>query len=365
MFNCWLLFYSLLGAPSNSAGSTVSFAGPWHSGLRQGTKFPIIPAFVTALLPLLAGAGRAQPMRIRQTDSSRIETRLYPGGREEKELLRHKDLVYWRFYRNNTSQVTSTETLTKAGRAIGLWTEYDDYGKLLYVVDRDHGTWRVASRKAYPFFALQRRLKAQADSLIAATYGRPFLQAHVVWNVQGSAIYNARESGDWTHVFAAPPTRFLFRYDVKLDAQHVYPEILEFKLDAQGRFLPNFPEPALWFAQYCLQSTSAFRLRYTTALQVVQRLSRARKLPLRGFLQWEGLPPMQKASFYNGHLRFYVPVLTSSWKDLHPQGRSEIIDHFDVYVFDPWTGVLVARRKMRNVHGWEARSGSSSGLLPE
>jgi YD repeat-containing protein len=284
---------------------------------------------------------------------------------EEKELLRGKDLVYWRFYRHNTSQLTSTQTLTKAGRAIGLWTEYDDHGKLVYIVDRDHGTWRVASRQAYPFFALQGRVKAQADSLIAAAYGQPFLRAHAIWNVQGSAIYNAQESGNWTDSFTAPPTRFLFRYDVRLDAQHVYPEMLQFELDAQGRLLPPSLEPPLSPTRRRPQLPSRFRLRYATALQLVQRLSHVRNVPLTGFLQWEGLPRLQEASLYTGHLRFYVPVLTSSEKDLHPQGRSERIDHFTVYVFDPWTGTLLATRKMKSVHGWEARSGSSTGLLPE
>jgi hypothetical protein len=111
-----------------------------------------------SFLLLVVGA-RAQALRVVPTDSSRIETRLYPGGREEKEFLLRKDLVYWRFYRGNTAQLTTTATFTKAGRTIGRWTEYDDHGQLLYVVDRDRGTWHVANRRAYPFFALQTRVK--------------------------------------------------------------------------------------------------------------------------------------------------------------------------------------------------------------
>jgi hypothetical protein len=364
MFPCFLPPCSLPDASNTSAGSTSPFARPRRGGWRPGSKRSLILAFLVPL-SLLAGGGRAQAVHVRLTDSSRIETRLYPAGREEKEFLHGKDLVYWRFYRYNTSQVTSTETLTKAGRAIGQWREYDDHGKLVYVVDREHGWWRIASRHAYPFFALQQRVKAHADSLIAAGYGWPFLRAHAVWNVQGSAIYNAQESGNWTDAFTAPPTRFLFRYDVRLDAQHVYPEMLQFELDAQGRLLPPSSEPPLSPTQRRPQLPSRFRLRYATALQLVQRLSHVRSVPLVGFLQWEGLPRLQEASLYTGHLRFYVPVLISSEKDLHSQGRSERIDHFKVYVFDPWTGTLLATRKMKSVHGWEAHSGSSTGLLPE
>lgn len=313
------------------------------------------------LLLLLASAGQAQPLRVKQTDSSRIETRQYPGGREVKEILRQKDRVYWRFYRNNGTQVTTTGMFNKAGRIIGLWTEYDDYGKMQYVIDCDRGTWRVAELKAYPFFALQRRMKARADSILAATYGRQFVQHYTVWNIQSSAIYNAQESGNWTDQLAAPPTRFLFRYDLKLDAQHVYPELIEFELDTRGQFVPDSIADAFGLERRLPWAAKRFSLRYEAALQVVTRLSGARRQSLTGFLYWDGL---RQANRY-GCFRFYVPVPTGSDKDLHLKGRSEITTHFDVYVFDPWTGALLTKKKMKTSYGWEANSGSSSGLQTE
>jgi hypothetical protein len=305
---------------------------------------------------------RAQQVRITQTDSSRLETRLYPGGREEKEFLRAKDRVYWRFYQGNTRQVTVTATRTKAGREIGRWTEYDTQGKLRYVVDRDRGTWWVAQRTEYPFFRLQQHVKAQADCLLVATYGRYFLTHHTSWNVQSSAIYNATESGNWTDQFAAPPTKFLVRYDVKLDAQQVYPELIEFELDAQGHLLPNSDEQVYGLGQQPLRGGDRFRLRYEEALKLVKRERGAHKPPLTGFLKWESF---KQPNFYSGQFRFYVPLQTGSHQELHPAGRSSITDHFDVYAFDPWTGVLLEKKKMKTVRSWEKLSGSSSGFLPE
>jgi len=314
-----------------------------------------------AILLLSATIGQAQPAQVRQTDSSRLETRLYPGGREVKEVLRHKDRVYWRFYRNNGSQVTTTATYNKAGRTIGLWTEYDDHGKLRYVIDCDRGTWQVAHVSAYPFFALQRHLKVRADRLLATIYGRQFVQQHLVWNVQESAIYNDQESGNWTDQLRSPPTRFLLRYNVKLDAQHVYPELIEFHLDARGQLEPDSVADILGLERRPPWASHRFALRYETAMQLVARRSGARKQSLAGFLEWEKLPQANS----HGHFRFYVPVPTGTTKDLHPAGRSQVIYYFDVYVFDPWTGALLAKQKKKSIQSWEANSGSSSGLLAD
>jgi hypothetical protein len=321
------------------------------------SRFYVALAFVLSLV----ATSQAQPAQVRQTDSSRLETRLYPGGREVKEILRRKDLVYWRFYRNNGPQVTTTATYNKAGRTIGLWTEYDDHGQVQYVIDCDRGTWQVAQLNAYPFFALQQRLKARADSLLAATYGPQFVQQHLVWNVLGSAIYNAQESGNWTDQFRSPPTQFLFRYDVKLDAQHVYPDLIEFKLNARGQLAPNSATYALGLERQHPRTAKGFNLRYEAAMQLVAHRNGALRQSLAGFLTWEKLP---KANGY-GHFRFYVPVPTGSTKDLHPAGRSQVIYHFNVYVFDPWTGALLTQKKMKSIQGWEANSGSSSGLLAD
>lgn len=104
----------------------------------------------------------------------------------------------------------STVSLTKARRDIGQWIEYGACWQVQYIIDWDYGIWWVAHEQAYPYFKLQQRLKARAYSLLATVYG-----------------------------LSAPPIRFRFRYDVKLDAQHVYRELIGCELDAQGRFLPS------------------------------------------------------------------------------------------------------------------------------
>ena len=148
-------------------------------------------------------------------------------------------------------------------------------------------------------------MRAKADSTIAAVYGLQFLQANTVWNVQGAAIYNATESGNWTGRFVEKPTRFLFRYDVKLGPRHVYPELIEFELDADGRFIPNEFKEVFGFEKRPQAPAPKFALAYRSAIETTRKKSGARNQPLSGFLRWESF---KKPTLYNGRFRFYVPI---------------------------------------------------------
>lgn len=60
-----------------------------------------------------------------------------------------------------------------------------------------------------------------------------------------------------------------------------------------------------------------------------------------------------------------MPIKTGTVADLHPKDRSSVTDRFDVYVFDPWTGSFIGKKKMQAVRSWEERSGNSTGLVPD
>lgn len=205
-------------------------------------------------------------------------------------------------------------------------------------------------------------MKQKADTYISAIYGRKFLTNNAIWNVQTSAIYNATESGDWTDHFAKKPTKFLFRYDVKLDSKHVYPELIEFELDANGNFIPNESEEVFGFEKRSTISTNGFALAYNTAIEIVKKKSGLSNQQLTGFLKWESF---KKPSLYNGQFRFYVTVKTGSVKDIHPKGRSSVTDQFDIYSFNPWTGNFIEKKKMKSIKSWEELSGNSTGLIPD
>jgi hypothetical protein len=258
------------------------------------------------------------------------------------------------------SQVTSTATFTKSGRAIGISKEYDDQGTLLYSIDHERGAWNVADQTLYPFYDVQLKMKRRADELIAAIYGRAFLQKHVIWNVQGSAIYNQTESGNWTDIFSSRPTKFLLRYDIRLDKTHVYPELLKLELDETGKFIPDAFDDVSGFEKLSSVPPHGFRLSYQAAIALAKQKSGTHQ-PLQGVLYWESF---RKPNLYNGRFRFYVPIQVGSVKELSPNGRSSVTTQFEVYSFNPWTGAFMEKKKMKTIRSWEKRSGNSTGLIP-
>ena len=297
------------------------------------------------------------------TDSSVIVSGVYPGGREVKEIANRSHLTYWKFYRNNDKVITSTALYNPNGVLIGIASEYDDKGNLLYQIDYNKGYWLVKDRKKHPFFQLQRAMKLRADSLITALYGKDFLATNAVWNVGSSAIYNSKESGNWTDNFKVKPTEFLFRYNLKLDSRHVYPDLLEFRLDAHGHLIPENSE-VIWNGALPLATTKKrFAISYAFAIAEAKRrgLVEGNKNKTSAFLQWE---TTKQKGLINNELRFYVSIKTASMKDIHLKGRSSITNKFEVYSFNPWTGKFIEKKTMKSIDSWEAMSGSSTGLIP-
>ena len=283
-----------------------------------------------------------------KTDSSTIETKFYPGGKEVREILKQKNLVYYKFYRNNLKILTSTATYDKSDRLIGIAKEYNNNGKFLYQIDYDKGLWTVANKKIYPYFDLQFKMKQKADSLIASVYGKQFLLNNAVWNVSGSYIYNKDESGNWTDIFKSKPNKFLFRYAVKLDKEHIYNDLIEFELDTDGNYLSNPYEEVFGFEKIAKNQKKGFLLSYDNAIKIAKQkgLVENDSTKASAFLKWENI---KESKLHKGHFRFYVIIKTISIKNLNPKGRSSVTDKYDVYSFNPWTAEYLETKKMKSI----------------
>lgn len=320
--------------------------------------------YLTIIFVITTLSTKAQKNFSVKTDSSIVRTEFYPGGKEVKETINDKDLVYYKFYRNNGNVATSTATYDKSGRRIGLAKEYTDNGKLLYTINHDKGTWTVANKASYPFYDLQAKMKKRADSLVIEMYGKRFLEDHAIWSVDGSYIYNENESGNWTDNLKQKPNKFLFRYDVKFDKNHGYDDLMEFELDAKGKFIPSVSEQIFGFEKIDKKQNQGFQLSFDNALRIAKQNGliendSTKAMPL---LKWEGF---NKPTLYNGQFRFYVIIKTKTVKNLNPNGRSNVTDKYDVYSFNPWTGQFLEKKKMKSIRSWQEHSGSSSGLIPD
>lgn len=288
----------------------------------------------------------------------------YPNVRVIKTFTKDRNIVFYDYYYNGTTQLESTFTYDTLKKPIGVTKQYTKNGVLEYSQDYDKGEWVVFSKSEYPYYDLQSKMKVMADSLVSKMYGYSFFKNNVVWSVSGSYIYNEKESGRWTDKFKNKPTKFLFRYDVKLDENHKYEDLIEFELDSNGIFIPNQYEEIFGFENVPDNLKGGFRLTYDDAITKSKQLGLSENDTIRavGLLRWENF---KKPELINGQFRFYVIIKTETIENIVPDGRSSRITKYDVYSFNPWTGEFIEKKKMKSVYSWRKMSGSGTGLIPD
>lgn len=288
----------------------------------------------------------------------------YPNVRLVKTFTKNRNVVVNDYYYNGTTQLQSTLTYDTLGKPTSVAKQYTKKGVLEYTQDYDKGEWIVFNKKEYPFYDLQKKMKVMADSLVSKMYGHAFLINNTIWSINSSAIYNEDESGNWTDKFEAKPTKFLFRYDVKLDKDNKYDDLIEFELDANGNFIPNQYEEIFGFENVPEHLKGGFKLTYEEAIKQAKQLGLTENNHTKtiGFLRWENF---KKTELINGQFRFYVASKTKTIENIVPNGRSNRITKYEVYSFDPWTGKFIEKKNMKSVFSWEKNSGSSTGLIPD
>ena len=308
----------------------------------------------------------SQDKQIIYTDSSRIEIDTAIRGQKSiEEFITGKNLVKWTFIKNGVTQTKAQfDTLE---HCIGVWYEYDEVGKLIRTENYENRTWTVYNTKLYPFKSLLDQMKSKADKIVINAYGVDFFKKHTKWDFGQSTIYFKDESGgNWTDPINRKPTSFLIRYDIISDNGKLYDDMIEFQLNSKGElFFPlELYDEVKGFEK--ISSKSSFKLTENEAIQKAKRLglTETDTSKAEAFLYWDYFKE-KKITQFNGQYKFYVLIKSNSIKDIHPQGRSTIIDKYDVYVFNPWTGDFIEKKKMKTIRGWEQNSGSSSGLLPD
>jgi hypothetical protein len=320
---------------------------------------------LTITLLLTFSSAFPQDKKVIFTDTSRIEIDEVVRGRQSiHEYLKGKNLVKWTFINENgfTEVKGQYDTLKNS---IGIWYQYDEQGQLLRTENFDNRTWTVIKKEYYPYKALLDNIKSKADNIVIKTYGQDFFKKHAKWDFSQSYIYFQDEAGtNWTDITTKKPTSFLIRYDIQYDQERFYDDMIEFELDIKGNFKGNQYEEIYGFEKLSPTSPKTFTLTHSKAIQLAKQkgLVENDSTKAEAFLHWEN---HKTNKFYNGNFRYYVIIKTNSVKNLQPEGRSSIIDKFDVYVFNPWTAEFVATKKMKAVRSWEKMSGSSTGLLPD
>lgn len=301
-----------------------------------------------------------------QTDSSVIETKYFKDFNYIGEFnrLKNKTKTYYRQYFYDTKKLQEECIFGEDGYHIGVSKVYSQKGNLISKIDHDKGVWMTVDEAEYPFYNLQNNMKIMADSLISKMYGSSFLKNNTIWSIDGSAIYNEKESGDWDDKFMEKPTKFLFRYDVLLDKDHRYSDLIEFKLDSSGNFIPSQYESIFGFENVPDNLKGSFKLTFEDAIRQAKQLGLTENDTTKAFgiLRWENF---KKPELINGQFRFYVSIRTKTIENIVPNGRSSRTTKYEVYSFNPWTGVFIEKKKKKSIYSWEKVSGSSTGLIPD
>jgi hypothetical protein len=335
--------------------------GPPQSGMAQSpSETAAIQAFKT---DLMKGAVLSKSDTLLTSDSILTRTR----GQEFRTITsrsRKGGREHFECYFNDTEILESELYLGSSRLISGIFNQYDKDGSMIYSADFDKGIWTVYKEREYPFLGMVNALKSKADSLLTKIYGKPFLARNAIWSIQSSYVRSKHGSGYWADMGKFKPTSFLFRYDVRLDSDHIYNDAIEFELNSTGEFIPDKYEETYGFEKLPGSQKNGMTLTYEKAIRLAKRegLSESDSVKAEGYLQWVC---SKSSELFNGHFEFYVLFKTSTRTKEGPKGQSNTVTKYDVYSFNPWTSAFNGKKKMKTINFRESIGGVDSGLLPD
>jgi hypothetical protein len=223
------------------------------------------------------------------------------------------------------------------------------------------------------------KMKLIADSLIIDAYGNEFMNKHIVFNFDCYAYNNHKTKydwcedsvwtedylGSWTEPIESEPNSFLFRYEVRLNATDENFVELGICLDDKGNYVASGDD--FWNNygfEFIKQENKEFVLDKTKAIAVAKQsgLAELDSNKIAEFLFWENF---EKQQYYNGQFRYYITELIEQEYYQKCEGRQGVKFKYMVYVFNPWTGEFIEKKKMKSIREWGGFSGLSTGLLPD
>ncbi|MEE9363812.1 MAG: hypothetical protein V3U92_14520 [Cellulophaga sp.] len=296
-----------------------------------------------------------------ETDSSKIEVTRNSVYHIFEETYKNKDSVWYSaHFIKDTTRLNTEGWIKKSGKRFGIWKEYNFKKQLLFTRDYDNAICEV-NKKLFPYHEILERMKKKADSLIISNYGQEFFDNQVRFDFNNYAYDKDGYVGNWTEPMKRKPTKFLFRYQVRLKNSDWQNEMIGINLDQNGTYVPShdrfnnngFEKIDLYNKAFEIDKSKAISIAKTHGL-IGENISE--------FLKWERF---NNATFYDGQFRYYITELTNQVDEIKKEGRSRITYKFNVYSFNPWTGEFIEIKKMKQVKEWEKDSGFTSGLLPD
>ena len=248
----------------------------------------------------------------------------------------------------------------------GVTSKFDTDGSLEYQLDHDKGTWKMAKADHYPYYQLLERMRGKADSLITAAYGQSFFNLSIRWAPQSSVIYDGLATGaGWCDYETWKPTRFMIRYAIRLADDETYDDLISVQLDSTGQLY--FP-----FGKY--DDIKGFE-KVSQAKGMIMTKSKAIEAAVAQGMTTNGdhqpataltwaYTDTPQAEMYNGHFYYSVAMYTGSLRSTAPTRGTKVEQRFDVYLFNPWTGAFVEKKKMKAYEKPNRRGVLATDLMP-
>lgn len=259
---------------------------------------------------------------------------------------------------------------------MGTWKEFNRDGELMFTWNHDKHTCKV-NPKLYPYHGILEKMKKKADKMIIDAYGTEFMDKHIIFDFDCYAYkkYKTKYSwnndstwtkdylGSWTEPMESKPNSFLLRYEVRLNPADEKSIELGICLDENGNYVPSDDDMSNNYGfERVSDKNKEFIINKTTAIEVAREkgLTETDYTKISEFLFWENF---KNQTFYNGCFRYYIAVLQKQEEYKKGEERQGVINRYQVYIFNPWTGEFVEKKRMKSVREWGKVSGYSTGLL--
>lgn len=308
-----------------------------------------------------------------KTDSSEIKIIKNSKYKVWEEKLNDKDyIIHKSWFISDTTKISSEGIMDKNRRTIS-WKEYNENGDWLYSRDYKNGNCLI-NKSLYPYHQLFEDMKQKAEELIEKNYGTEFLANYVRFECDGNAykkelikwndgtkLYSSKHVGSWTEPLKAKPDQFIFKYAVKVSDSDWRSNMIGIELDSLGNYVVNDNLVGIYGFEDVKLKDKKFNINYLEFYNIAITKGLDKRNELNRFLDWEKINPRD---FYSGSFIFSITELIKieNYKKFNRTGK---VYKFNVYVFNPWTGEFLEKKKMKSVSESETNSGMSTGLIPD
>ncbi len=334
---------------------------------------------ISLILSCASAFGQKPFREITETDSSKIEIIRNSVYRVYEETYKKSDSVWYSVsFIDDTTKLNTDGWQLKNGGRLGTWKEYNREGDLLYTRNYDKHTC-VVNPKHYPYHHILEKMKTIADSLIIAAYGKEFMNNHIVFEFDCYAYNHYKTKfgcckdsmwtddylGSWTEPMKSKPNSFKLRYEVRLHKTDEKSIELGMDLDSLGNYIPSSDD---FWNNYGFELVNPenknFVLDKSKAIAIAKQngLTLSDSSKIDEFLFWENF---KKQQYYNGQFRYHITDFVGQEKYHVSNDRQGVKYKYMVYIFNPWTGEFVEKKKMKSIREWENGHGLSTGLQPD